>query len=136
MDVCEFWAYFAPAISEMAFEGTHATVNEPKLIICFTPHTNADDSHTALVFLPETSMAVAIVQYLFPHADSFACLCCVPLLSVVYLFDVCFAVAVYNLEVVEVDVGEQCCNDEQYDAFQYASRYLLYKQEDDHDDCY
>ena len=31
-EVCEFWAYFAPAISETTFEGTYATVNGRKLI--------------------------------------------------------------------------------------------------------
>ena len=31
-DTCEIWAYFAPQISETAFEGILATVNGRKLI--------------------------------------------------------------------------------------------------------
>ena len=27
---CEFWAYFAPAIFKMTFEGTHAAVKKKK----------------------------------------------------------------------------------------------------------
>ena len=38
-DVCKFWAYFAPLISETGFEGTHATVNGRKLIILLRAET-------------------------------------------------------------------------------------------------
>ena len=37
--VCEFWAYFAPLISETTFDGTHATVNGRKLIILLRAET-------------------------------------------------------------------------------------------------
>ena len=35
MNRCEFWAYFAPAISEMTFAGILATVNDPKIDYTF-----------------------------------------------------------------------------------------------------
>ena len=42
--VCEFWAFFAPLISETGFEGTHATVNDPKIDYSFLMQ-NTENCH-------------------------------------------------------------------------------------------